>query len=403
MEISKSSNNLGVTQCFTGSTEQIKSNSAFYLLLFIIVLLIIIFIIFYCKGYGALETQIDNEIHYMFKDKKDIKKNGKQNNRTMTRSTNLLNINNINNINNFNNINNRTKNRKINLNKTSKNVKAGNKKNFQNINRNKNKIPLNNKNKNNKNIKNNIKKTYAKPNKVQTFFQKKKRFNDYELNWLEYKEAIQYDKRTCGDYYCSLIKNKQLFIFTFFSFNDYNSGIIKKFIFFLSFALHYTANALFFNDETMHQIYEDHGEFNFTYQIPKISISAVISTLVLRIMLHALVFTDKNVVEVKKQNNYNMAIKKKKQILKCIIIKYIIFFILNLVLLILFWYYLTSFNAVYQNTQIYLIENTCISFALSLFYPFIINIFPALLRMNSLTKKADKSCLYKCSQIIQLI
>jgi len=32
----------------------------------------------------------------------------------------------------------------------------------------------------------------------------------------------------------------------------------------------------------------------------------VISTLVLRIMLHALVFTDKNVVEVKKQNNYNI-------------------------------------------------------------------------------------------------
>ena len=108
-------------------------------------------------------------------------------------------------------------------------------------------------------------------------------------------------------------------------------------------------------------------------------------------------------MEVKKQNNYNMAIKKKKEILKCIIIKYIIFFILNLVLLILFWYYLTSFNAVYQNTQIYLIENTCISFALSLFYPFIINIFPALLRMNSLTKKEDKSCLYKCSQILQLI
>ena len=285
-------------------------------------------------------------------------------------------------------------------------INSRSKRNFSNINQsNKTFLKKNKDKKNNhlKNKKNYPNKSTKKPNKVQNNNQKKKRFNDYELNWLEYKEAIQYDKRTCGDYYCSLIKNKQLFIFTFFSFNDYNSGIIKKFIFFLSFALHYTANALFFNDETMHQIYEDHGEFNFTYQIPKIAISAVISTLVLRIMLHALVFTDKNVVEVKKQNNYNMAIKKKKQILKCIIIKYIIFFILNLVLLILFWYYLTSFNAVYQNTQIYLIENTCISFALSLFYPFIINIFPALLRMNSLTKKADKSCLYKCSQIIQLL
>ena len=403
LETSKSSNNLGVTQCFTGSTEQIKSNSAFYLLLFIIALLIIIFIIFYCKGYESLETQIDNEIHYMFKDKKDDKKIVKQNNRTRTRPLEILNINHINNVNNINNI---TKKKKINLNKNMRNINSRSKRDISNINQSNKTFLKKNKNKKNnhlKNKKNYPNKSTKKPNKVQNNNQKKKRFNDYELNWLEYKEAIQYDKRTCGDYYCSLIKNKQLFIFTFFSFNDYNSGIIKKFIFFLSFALHYTANALFFNDETMHQIYEDHGEFNFTYQIPKIAISAVISTLVLRIMLHALVFTDKNVVEVKKQNNYNMAIKKKKEILKCIIIKYIIFFILNLVLLILFWYYLTSFNAVYQNTQIYLIENTCISFALSLFYPFIINIFPALLRMNSLTKKADKSCLYKCSQILQLI
>ena len=409
MDTSKSSNNLGVTQCFTGSTEQIKSNSAFYLLLFIIALLIIIFIIFYCKGYGALETQIDNEIHYMFKDKKDIKKIDKLNTQTRTRELSLLNINNVN---NFNNVNNLARNRKINLNRPSKNIKSKKNKNLSNIKKNNNKFlkknnnKMNNKRNNNNNIKNkknNLTKTNTKPNKVQNINQKKKRFNDYELNWLKYNEAIQYDKRTCSDYYCSLIKNKQLFIFTFFSFNDYNSGIIKKFIFFLSFALHYTTNALFFNDETMHQIYEDHGEFNFSYQIPKIAISAFISTLVLRIMLHALILTDKNVVEVKKQSNYNMAVKKKKEILKCIIIKYIIFFILNLILLILFWYYLTSFNAVYQNTQVYLIENTCISFALSLFYPFIINIFPALLRMNSLTKKADKSCLYKFSQILELI
>ena len=66
--------------------------------------------------------------------------------------------------------------------------------------------------------------------------------NDYELNNLSYEDALKYDKRTCCDYYCSLIKNKQIILFTFCSFNDYNSGIIKKFMFFLSFALHYTIN-----------------------------------------------------------------------------------------------------------------------------------------------------------------
>ena len=57
---------------------------------------------------------------------------------------------------------------------------------------------------------------------------KSKPDTDYELNWLTYKEAIRFDKRTNCEYYGSLIRNKQLFIFTFCSFNDYNSGIIKN-------------------------------------------------------------------------------------------------------------------------------------------------------------------------------
>ena len=52
------------------------------------------------------------------------------------------------------------------------------------------------------------------------------------MNWLSYEFALIFDKRTNCDYYGALIKSKQLFIFTFCSFNDYNSGIIKKFIFF---------------------------------------------------------------------------------------------------------------------------------------------------------------------------
>ena len=167
-----------------------------------------------------------------------------------------------------------------------------------------------------------------------------------------------YDKRSKCDYYGALIRSKQLFIFTFCSFNDYNSGIIKKFMFFLSFALHYTVNALFFNEKNMHQIYEDKGKYNFGYQIPFIIYSAIISTVTLRLMLQILVLTDKDVLQVKLQTTKNMAINMKKQKLKCMKIKFAIFFVLNFILLGLFWYYLTSFNAIYQNTQVYLIENT---------------------------------------------
>ena len=85
-------------------------------------------------------------------------------------------------------------------------------------------------------------------------------------------------------------------------------------------------------------------------------------------------------------------------------IKFTIFFVLNFILLVLFWYYLTCFNAIYRNTQIYLIENTFISFGLSLFYPFIINIIPMMIRMCSIhSKKKEQECFYKVSQILQII
>ena len=109
-------------------------------------------------------------------------------------------------------------------------------------------------------------------------------------------------------------------------------------------------------------------------------------------------------MKVKLQPNKIMAINAKKEKLKYMKIKFAIFFILNFILLILFWYYLTCFNAIYKNTQIYLIENTFISFGLSLFYPFIFNLIPMIIRMNSIhSSNKGKRCLYKISQIFQLI
>ena len=123
----------------------------------------------------------------------------------------------------------------------------------------------------------------------------------------------------------------------------------------------------------------------------------------MRLMLHFLVLTDKDILEVKKQQTRDMANNMKKKKLKCMKIKFAIFFILNFILLGLFWYYLTCFNAIYENTQIYLIENTLISFGFSLFYPFIINIFP-MIRMGSIhSTKKNQEYVYKISQIIQLI
>ena len=389
----KEISNLKITSCnVLASKENIESNPAFYLLLLILFIFIVIFILFCTKGYNSLENKMDQVIYKKFKNEtknKNTKINNTHIKETQTKTR----------------TNTKSKTKIVKKSKHSESIKVD----INNKSKRKNKInkgTLNNKRVTKNSTQNNIFSIIQnKANKNKnTKEQNLKPDTDYEYNWLSYKNALRHDKRENCDYYCSLIKSKQLFIFTFCSFNDYNSGIIKKFMLFLSFALHYTVNALFFDEANMHQIYEDKGKFNFEYQTPFIIASAIISNFVMRIILQTLVLTDKDVLGVKKQETKPLAIIMKKQKLKCIKIRYTIFFALNFSLLTLFWYYLTCFNAVYKNTQVYLIENTFISFGFSLFYPFIINIFPTIIRNCAIhSSDKDKEYLYKFSQIIQLL
>ena len=189
--------------------------------------------------------------------------------------------------------------------------------------------------------------------------------NDYELNSLTYKEALEKDKRTYFQYYLYLLKTKHLIIFTFYTSTDYNSRIIKIILFLFSFSLYFTVNALFFTDSTMHKIYEEKGNVNFIYYIPQIIYSTIISS-VISFIIKFLSLSEKNIIEIKKtkENKSEKALK----ILKCLNIKFVLFFILCFIFLFLFWYYLSCFCAVYVNTQIHLIKDTLTSFGLSLIY-----------------------------------
>ena len=59
-----------------------------------------------------------------------------------------------------------------------------------------------------------------------------KDYNEYELNNLEYKEALKFDKSNNFQYYISLLKKRNVLIFTFYTKNDYNSRYIKVCTFF---------------------------------------------------------------------------------------------------------------------------------------------------------------------------
>ena len=83
------------------------------------------------------------------------------------------------------------------------------------------------------------------------------KYNDYEINNLLYEQAQILVKRTYFQYYFSLLKRKQILIFTFCTSSDYNSRYIKLCLFFFTFSLFLTINTLFFDDSTKHQIYQD--------------------------------------------------------------------------------------------------------------------------------------------------
>ena len=222
----------------------------------------------------------------------------------------------------------------------------------------------------------------------------------YELNNISYKEALDKDKRTFIQYYTSLLKEKHILISIFNVNNSCNVYIIKICILFFSFVLNLVINTIFFNDSLLHQIYVDKGIYNFNYNIPRIIYSIIIFSIII-LLIKKLSLYENYLLEIKREKNkYNLK-GKVLTILKCLIIKFVCFFVFGIILLILFWYYLSSFCAVYNNTQIYLIKNSLISYFVSILYPFIIYLFPVIFRIPAL--KGSGPCLYRISQIIQII
>ena len=88
-------------------------------------------------------------------------------------------------------------------------------------------------------------------------------YNNYELNSLEYKDALIYNKRTYFQYYWSLLFKKNILISALVPSNDYNSTIIKIYWFLFSFALYFTINGLFWDESNMHEIYIQNGKYDF--------------------------------------------------------------------------------------------------------------------------------------------
>ena len=124
---------------------------------------------------------------------------------------------------------------------------------------------------------------------------------DEEIIGLSFNYAIQYDKRTFCQYYSSLLKTQHSLMSALFNNNDYNSGIIKIDLFFIDFSIEYILNALFYNDNTMHKIYESKGDFDLETQLT-ITVYSIIISMILNYPLNYLALSNDAIINFKQDN-----------------------------------------------------------------------------------------------------
>ena len=401
--------NIQIIKCYKiiFNKENLFKNYGFFLISFILIFLFISVILFICKYFQSLIIEI-NKIKYAKKNmnssQKKVNQSKTQRKETVNKNMNM-NINmNMNKMNYLSKISFKKVNRNNKLVKSKfKKIGKGKslklkahfppKKNILNIQKKTKTI------KSNTNKKNNINNIIS--TKANEKLKKIMNYNDTELNSLNYKDSLKFDKRSYIKYYYSLLKKNQLILFAFVPNNDYNSQIIKIILFLFFFVLNLTVNALFFTDDTMHKIYMDSGSFNLNYQIPLTIYSSLISSII-NIIIKFFALSEKQIISFKQMKCIKNIDYKAQELIVELKRKFILFFIIIFIFLSFFGFYISCFCGIYTNTQIHLIKDSVVGFCLSFGYPFLICLLPGVFRINALkAKNKDKEYLYKFSQLIQ--
>ena len=231
-------------------------------------------------------------------------------------------------------------------------------------------------------------------------------YTDNELNNLLYYDAITLDKRSFIQIYFSLIKTKNLFVFAFGCKNDFNPRTMKISFMLSIFAIYLAFNTIFVTDSSLHELFISNGKVSIMSDISKIALSAFISGTIKNLLL-LVIFPEKDILKIRKTESQRLSKRNQEiqKIISIVIIKSYIFFFVSVIILCLIWVYIACFFLIFQNTQIYVIRNTLISFGVSMIAPFILYLIPSLFRKLSIKGNETKCShfFYMISTILQVI
>ena len=219
-----------------------------------------------------------------------------------------------------------------------------------------------------------------------------------QLNNADFDIAKKYDTRGYLKLYWSLLKLKQLIIFTFFTSTDYNLRVAKIVLFILFVSYYFAFTALFFNDSIMRQIYIYKGNTDAAVHVPNIILSSL-CCLIMNFIVRFVSLTERDISKIScaKENRKELCDKTKK-ILK---IKLIILFAISGALIALCWYYVAAFCAVFKNSQGHYFINVLIAFIVCNLWPCFTSLIPPIFRRIGLKK--NSRCMYTASQIIAYV
>ena len=222
--------------------------------------------------------------------------------------------------------------------------------------------------------------------------------SDYDLQDIDYDEAIIYDKRSYLRMYWGFLLDSQIILGTFFTDNHLDLFVIKLSFLICTFQISFFLNALFYTDEYISDAYHNDGVLDFFSGLPK-SIYSFVATLVTTNLLRMLSNSKGELIEVitkrRIYKDYLHLIKIKLDKLRR---KLIIYFILVYILELFFLYFVTAFCAVYRNSQKFWFFGCLESFGMDSLAALIICIFLALFRFISIKKHIK--CFYVLANII---
>ena len=223
--------------------------------------------------------------------------------------------------------------------------------------------------------------------------------SEEDLNEINYEAALELDnKRSYWKYYFSLLKMKQLLIFTFYTYTDHNLRVVKIALFTLFLSFYFAFTALFFNDSIMREIYDYKGNTTAAIHVTNIILSSL-CCLIMNLIIRFISLSERDIYKIMQEKNPDdrkSLYEKVKRILK---IKIIVLFAISGLLICLCWYYVAAFCAVFKNSQGNYLVNVLGAFIVCNLWPCVTSLIAPIFRIKSI-KDGNAKCMYKFSQII---